>query len=199
MVDAADPGSIADRLATGLAKIGLALKQQHRASSTDVGLSATQAQILVALMEKTRGVSELASHVGVGVATVSESVTALEAKGLVVRSEHPSDGRSVIVETTPAGDARIAEIAGWPDFLVEAIDHLSPEQQRVMLGATVELIRSLQEQGRIPIARMCVSCTYFRPDLHDDRVRPHHCAFVDAAFGDGEIRVDCADFVPVSV
>lgn len=53
--------------------------------------------------------------------------------------------------------------------------------------------------GAYSRARMCVTCTDFRPDVNDDPVRPHHCAFVDAAFGDGETRVDCADFVPVSV
>jgi hypothetical protein len=55
------------------------------------------------------------------------------------------------------------------------------------------MIRTLQERGRIPVARMCVSCTFFRPFRHDDRARPHHCAFVDAPFGDGELRLDCPD------
>jgi hypothetical protein len=31
------------------------------------------------------------------------------------------------------------------------------------------------------------------PFRHDDRVRPHHCAFVDAPVGDGELRLDCPD------
>lgn len=198
MVDAADPGPIGERLATGLAKIGLAIKHQHRASSSEADLSPTQAQILVALMDKGHGISELARLVGVGVATISESVTTLEAKGLVNRRRHPSDRRAVVVETTDEGDRRITEIAGWPDFLIQAIDQLTPEQQMTLLGATVALIRTLQEQGQIPVARMCVSCTYFRPNVHDDALRPHHCAFVDAAFGDHEIRVDCRDFVPAS-
>jgi hypothetical protein len=41
---------------------------------------------------------------------------------------------------------------------------------------------------------MCVSCRFFRPFQHDDLARPHHCAFVDAPFGDGELRLDCPDF-----
>ena len=55
------------------------------------------------------------------------------------------------------------------------------------------MIRTLQEKGRIPVARMCVSCRFFQPFRHDNPARPHHCAFVDAAFGDEELRLDCPD------
>jgi hypothetical protein len=55
------------------------------------------------------------------------------------------------------------------------------------------MIRTLQERGRIPVARMCVSCRYFQPFRYPDPDRPHHCAFVDAPFGDGELRLDCPD------
>ena len=34
---------------------------------------------------------------------------------------------------------------------------------------------------------------YFRPRVHDDDQRPHHCALVDAAFGDRTIREDCPE------
>jgi protoglobin len=40
---------------------------------------------------------------------------------------------------------------------------------------------------------MCVSCRFFRPFIHDDPTHPHQCAFVDAPFGDGELRLDCPD------
>jgi len=43
---------------------------------------------------------------------------------------------------------------------------------------------------------MCVTCRYFRPNAHDDPERPHHCAFVEAAFGDRNLRVDCLDHDP---
>jgi hypothetical protein len=36
----------------------------------------------------------------------------------------------------------------------------------------------------------------FRPYAHPDPRAPHHCAFVDAPFGDGQLRVDCPDQTP---
>jgi hypothetical protein len=40
-------------------------------------------------------------------------------------------------------------------------------------------------------------CRFVRPYLHANAREPHHCAYVDAPFGDGELRVDCADHVPL--
>jgi hypothetical protein len=57
----------------------------------------------------------------------------------------------------------------------------------------VKMIRTLQERGEIPVSRMCVTCRFFRPRVHDDPTRPHHCAFVDAPFGDRSLRLECAD------
>jgi hypothetical protein len=41
---------------------------------------------------------------------------------------------------------------------------------------------------------MCVFCTYFRPNVHKSATAPHHCAYIDKAFGDAELRVDCPDY-----
>ena len=59
--------------------------------------------------------------------------------------------------------------------------------------ANALLDEALQEARAIPVQRMCLTCRHFRPHVHDDPARPHHCAFVDAAFGDAALRLDCAD------
>lgn len=191
-----DPGPLSERLATGMAKLGLALKHELRAQAGSRGLSPTQAQLVVALSSRPRRVGELAAELGVGVATVSEALSAIESKGLVERRPDPSDRRAYEIRLTAAGSEAAAELAGWPDFLAAAIETLDPSRQEALLAVTIELIRRLQDEGRIPLARMCVTCAYFRPDAHpDDPARPHHCAFVDAPFGPVELRVDCADYV----
>ncbi|WP_242908088.1 hypothetical protein [Actinomadura terrae] len=55
---------------------------------------------------------------------------------------------------------------------------------------------SLQDRRAIPVARMCLTCTYFRPNAHPGTDRPHHCAFVDNPFDDGELRLECPDHQP---
>ena len=135
----------------------------------------------------------LAEQLGVTAATTSDSVTALHRKGLVAKKPSVGDGRGVVVVLTPTGSREAAASASWPDFLLEAVGELSIAEQATFLRALVAMIRALQEKGRIPVARMCVSCRFFRPFQHDNSARPHHCAFVDAPFGDGELRLDCPD------
>jgi DNA-binding MarR family transcriptional regulator len=183
------------RVTIGLAKIGIALKQQAWAEAGGRGLTPTQGQVLALLRANPDGLrlGALAEQLGVTAATTSDSVTALQRKGLVAKESSAGDGRGVVVVLTPTGSREAAAAAAWPDFLLEAVGELSPAEQATFLRALVAMIRTLQEKGRIPIARMCVSCNFFRPFQHDDPVHPHHCAFVDAPFGDAELRLDCPD------
>ena len=61
-------------------------------------------------------------------ATTSDSVSALQRKGLVAKLPLASDGRGVLVRLTPAGTREAAAAAAWPDSL-EAVDELSEAEQ----------------------------------------------------------------------
>jgi DNA-binding MarR family transcriptional regulator len=189
------------RVTIGLAKIGIALKQQAWAEAGGRGLTPTQGQVLALLRANPNGLRlrALAEQLGVSAATTSDSVAALHRKGLVAKEGTASDGRAVIVVLTPTGSRGPPAAAAWPDFLLEAVGELSAAEQATFLRALVAMIRTLQEKGRIPVARMCVSCRFFQPFRHDNPARPHHCAFVDAPFGDGELRLDCPDHSPAPV
>jgi len=183
------------RVTIGLAKIGMALKQQAWAEAGGRGLTPTQGQVLALLRANPDGLrlGVVAEQLGVTAATTSDSVTALHRKGLVTKEPTAGDRRGIVVLLTPTGSREAAAAAAWPDFLLEAVGELSTAEQATFLRALVAMIRTLQEKRRIPVARMCVSCRFFRPLVHNDPVRPHHCAFVDAPFGDGELRLDCSD------
>jgi DNA-binding MarR family transcriptional regulator len=188
-------GPLDRRVTIGLAKIGIALKQQAWAEAGGRGLTPTQGQVLALLRANPDGLRlrKLAEQLGVTAATASDSVTALHRKGLVAKKPTAGDGRGVVVVLTPTGSREAAAAATWPDFLLEAVGELSTAEQATFLRALVAMIRTLQEKGRIPVARMCVSCRFFQPYRHNNPARPHHCAFVDAPFGDGELRLDCPD------
>jgi DNA-binding MarR family transcriptional regulator len=194
-----DAGAAPERIATGLHKIGLVLRnaawQDHRRS----GLTPTQAQLLLAAAsdERARTLSELAAEIGVTAPTASDSLSALESKGLVEKGRAPGNARALAVRPTPAGRRLAGRLALWPDFLMTALEELDAADRSAFQRALVKMIRSLQVQGRIPVARMCVGCTFFRPYAHAETQSPHHCAFVDAPFGDAELRIDCADHVPM--
>lgn len=190
------------RLSTGLAKLGLAIKAKSWRKAAREGLTPTQGQILAQLLslgEDGASLRQVAAQLGVRPPTAAEAVAALARKGLVRKSSDPRDGRSVRIRLTHKGVEAARRAASWPDFLSGALDRLTAAEQTALLGALIKMIRHLQEQGEIPVARMCVECRYFRPNAHRSRRRPHHCDFVDAAFGERDFRLDCPDFEPALI
>ncbi|MGE3844612.1 MAG: MarR family winged helix-turn-helix transcriptional regulator [Vicinamibacterales bacterium] len=188
-----DPPPLEQRIATGLHKLGLALKHQEWSDASDHKLSPTQGQILAALAaEGALSASEVSTRLGIGLATISEAVTTLAAKGLLRRTPDPRHPRARLLHLTASGRRRAAHARAWPEFLTSAVGTLTADEQTTLLQALMKMIRTLQEQGQIPVQRMCVSCTHFRPHVHDGD-QPHHCAFVDAPLGPSALRLDCRD------
>jgi len=181
------------RIATGLHKLGLALKHQEWSHANEHGLSPTQGQILALLaVEGTLTASEVGERLGIRLPTISEAVTALAAKGLVRRRPDERHPRARLLQLTAAGRRLSVEARAWPEFLTQAVGALTPAEQATLLTALMKMIRTLQEQGRIPVQRMCVGCTHFRPHVRAGET-PHHCAFVDAPMGAAHLRLDCAE------
>lgn len=190
---------IRQRLAIGLYKLGLAVKHEERRQSIHTGLSPTQAEILTFLVaEGARTPSEAASVLGVSLPTVSDSVSALVAKGLVMKKPDPTHHRAIFLTLTRAGRAAAQRVIRWPEFLLSSLGTLSDTQQESLLSSLVSLLREMQEDGQIPVQRMCVTCTFFRPNVHAGE-RPHHCAFVDAAMGPAHLRLVCDEHEMASV
>jgi len=189
--------SLSARVSAGLARISLVLRHHGWHTAAAQSLTPTQAQILSALASRPprsltpSGVAEL---LALSLPTVSDSVAALARKGLVRRRRDPADRRAALLELTARGRGAAAVASTWPDYLLAAVDSLPAAQQEQLLAALMAMIRSLQQQGRIPVARMCTNCLYFEPDRFPGSALPHYCAFVRAPFGVEQFRLDCPDF-----
>lgn len=183
-------------LATGLAKIGLVIRHRAWQAAENSGLTPTQSQVLASIGATPEGwlsVSEIGRHLAVTQPTASDAIAALERKRLVVRSRSDDDARVVRVKLTTLGRRRAQDIAAWPDALMSAIGELDPAEQGIFLKGLMKMIRSLQESGQVPTARMCATCTYFRPHAHPGTQTPHHCAYVDAPLRETDLRLDCRE------
>lgn len=184
-------------IATGLAKIGLFLRTENWRQADAAALSPTQAQILAHLTQRGPArVTTLAEALGVTQPTASDAAGALIRKGHVAKHADPDDARASLLHATASGRRAAAATAVWPDALLGAIDMLGTDERAVFLKALMKMIRELQVRGAIPVQRLCATCRFFRPNVHDDPAAPHHCAFVDAAFGDASLRLDCGEHEP---
>jgi len=184
----------AKRVTAGLAKIALVLKSRAWKGAGPAGVTPTQGQALGLLREAPQGMrlTALAELLGVSAPTASDAVNSLVGKGLAAKEPGP-DKRSVTLRLTSAGQEVADRTAEWPGFLARAVEALEPSEQAAFLRSLVKIVRALQESGDIAPQRMCVTCRYFRPLVHDDTVNPHHCAYVDAPFGDRHLRWNCAE------
>lgn len=182
----------------GLAKIGMALRSQAWRQGEKTDLTPTQAEILAILNSRPIGMrlSEVATALAVSAPTASDAVATLVGKRLMRKTRSSNDGRALVLRLTQAGRRKAEQASHWPDFLLNAVDELNPAEQAVFHRALIKMIRTLQRRGDIPVARMCVTCRYFKPYAHPDANAPHHCGYVDASFGEAQLRIDCADHQP---
>lgn len=185
---------IAKRVTSGLAKIGLVLRSRAWKGAGTAGVTPTQGHALGLLRDAPDGMrlGAIAKLLGISAPTASEAMNTLVTKGLAAKTPG-LDKRSISLVLTPEGEALADQTREWPDFLADAVDTLDAAEQAALLRALVKVIRALQVRDEIPHQRMCVTCEHFRPFAHADLLNPHHCAYVDAAFGDRHLRLNCPE------
>ena len=190
------PPPLTRRLRDGLDRIATVLRADHWSAAEIAGLVPTQAYILTLLAGRgAEGlrVKEIAGHLGVSQPTATDSIAALARKGLVAKQAAAGDARATTVRLTDAGQATVRALGLSAMLTDAALATLSLDEQQTLLRLLIKVIRSLQDTAGMPVQRLCVTCRYFRPEVHSDRAAPHHCDFVDAAFGDRGLRLDCGD------
>ena len=142
-------------IATGLARIGMALRADAWSQAGTKNLSPTQAQILVHLVQRGPArVSAVAEALAVTQSTASEAVTTLVRKDHVERRSDPDDARATLLHATETGRRLAHELAVWPDALLGAIDALDPVEQAAFTRELVKMIGSLQERRAMLVQRM---------------------------------------------
>lgn len=192
-----DRDELPGRLVSGLSKIGLAMKSRPWRRQGRQGVGPLQVQVLSFLRTQPNRcamVSVIAKELSVKLPTASEVIRTLELKQLVRRRRSDTDNRVVTVHLTAKGMKASQVGTGWPEALAAATQQLSVQEQANLLAILVKMIRALQLQGEIPVARMCVSCQHFGPNAHPGSAAPHHCQFVDAPLADHSLRIDCSDY-----
>jgi DNA-binding MarR family transcriptional regulator len=188
---------VSNKLLSGLNRIGLAMRSAAWGDATESGLTPTQSQILAFIAARSAQnprSGDAADALGITPQTASVAIAALVAKGLVTKVPDASDRRASSLKLTRQGEVAARVAAQWPDFLLTAVQELDPPERRVFLRILIKLIRRLQNDGQIVPQRLCVTCVHFQPNVHPQNpAGPHHCAFVDAPFGDLDLRLDCGD------
>jgi len=191
-------GEVAAKVAGALERLGQASGVLARRAAEADGLSPIQLRLLLRLAaapERRWRPSALAREFDVSAASLSDSIAALERKGLVERRPLGSDRRGTSLHLSGAGRRLAAEAAVPTAPLERAVAALPQAEQLALMGSLFALIESLREEGVITVARMCVSCAHFRPGAHSG-AQPNHCALLDIPLGAADLRLDCPEHEP---
>lgn len=184
------------QIATALSKLGTFLRASQWQQAERNAVTPTQAQILMHLAGRGPArVTALAQEMAVTQPTVSDAAAALLRKGHVEKRPDADDARATRLHVTSTGAMLAGSMGQWPDALLGALGELDETERTVLLKGLGKMILSLQRAGAIPVQRMCATCLHFRRDAYPGAAAPHHCAFVDAPFGEADFRFDCADHV----
>jgi DNA-binding MarR family transcriptional regulator len=189
-------GDVDKKIVASLEKLSQVFRILLRGEAQDRGLSPIQAQFLVHLLHHgaaLRRVSQLAREFDLTLATVSDAVGSLEKKGLIRREPWPHDKRIMSLCLTPTGEHTARELAAWANVVEEHIKGRSPKEKEAVMRFLMGLIGSLQKSGLITVARMCVTCRFFRPDAHPGESSLHHCALLDVPLCGSDLRADCPE------
>ncbi len=192
------PPDVDAKLVAALERVGQALRVQMWDKAKQHGLSPTQLQVLLRLASDPparRRIGVLAGELDVTHPTVSDAVAVLRRKELVDRD---SGSRTAALSLSARGRAVAAGLADWDQRTRQQLADLPVGDKHATLQLLLDLIAGLQRSGAITVARICVTCRFFRRDAHPNSPRPHHCALVDAPMGSGELRIDCAEHQPLA-
>ncbi|MFC4553959.1 MarR family winged helix-turn-helix transcriptional regulator [Georgenia faecalis] len=134
-------------LATELRMTILRLSRRIRSESSAADVSESQYCVLSGLSAQGAMTPRaLAERDGVQPPSMTRTIAGLEQAGLVARNDHPSDGRQVLIELTPAGAEVVRETrrrrSAWVSRRLAA---LSPED-RAVLSRAVDILKEMASQ-----------------------------------------------------
>lgn len=90
----------------------------------------------------------VAEEAGISKGTLTGVARTLEARGLVARSAHPTDGRLVLLRLTPEGDALMRQV--FPEFNEEEAfvsDRLDDDACRNLADGLRQVVLQVEEHG----------------------------------------------------
>ncbi|MCY1518611.1 MarR family protein [compost metagenome] len=128
-------------------------------------------------------------YLGLTKGTVSQSLKALEAKGLIAKRQDQKDKRSVRLELTPGARELLAAVTP-PAFLVEAAAAMGQDATALerLLG---ELLRTIQRQNDVPGFGLCKTCRF-----HQQRDGEPFCGLTLEPLARPSIELICREHAP---
>jgi DNA-binding MarR family transcriptional regulator len=159
------------------------------------GLNPTQKDALnyIAVANRySRNPSALADFLGSTRGTVSQTLIALERKGLIARRADSRDGRAITLELTRAGRSLLEAL---DDTAVERAARVLPGLQQANLAELLaDVLAEAQRQNKFRTFGICRTCVHFQRDSAPTAAGgPHRCGLTREPLSDSDSRLICRE------
>lgn len=183
---------IREQLSFGLGRLSAVARQRDWKIGEDLGLTPTQGDILRLLANRPKGLrlNQLAAQLSVRPSTASDAVSALVAKGLVLRSPDPESARAIRIGLAPDGSRLVGQAV---DGHRHVVDLLTDAEAGAMHKIVINVIRRLQTAGQIAPQRMCVTCRYFVTEAEPEETGRSYCGLIEQPLNPVDLRIDCPE------
>jgi DNA-binding MarR family transcriptional regulator len=185
--------NIDSKIVAALEKISEVFRVLLWTEAKEHNVSPIQMQILIFLKyhtsDKQRRIAFIAKEFNLTKATISDSVKALEQKGLIKRETDTVDSRSFNFSLTEKGMKLTGVVENFTVPLDIAISSLSQDQKNYLLSSIFDLIFRLNSQGIISTQRMCYNCFYYG----GNRAEYHFCNLMQAPLKFDDLRLECPE------
>ena len=177
-----------DDIAVLLERLARVLQNESHAE----GLKPTQWEALRYLARAnrfSRTPSGLTAYLGTTKGTVSQTLNALERKGLVGKTEDPADRRQVRIDLTAKGGRLLKRDP--VDGVLRSVSALSGREQQTLRHSLETLLtETLRRRGGRPFG-LCHSCRHFK--ANDPDGAPHRCGLLDVALSPDDSNQICVE------
>lgn len=180
-----------DRIAVVLERLARVIQNDAHSE----GLKPTQWEALRYLARAnrfSRTPSGLTAYLGMTKGTVSQTLNALERKGLVAKRTDAADRRQVHIDLTADG-VRLLERDPVDALLGSAATLSAEDRQGLAQGLKGLLTETLSRRNGRPFG-VCRSCRFFR--ANDPEGAPHRCGLLDVALSADDSQRICVEQEP---
>ncbi|WP_443218276.1 MarR family winged helix-turn-helix transcriptional regulator [Pseudomonas sp. TNT2022 ID1044] len=125
-------------------------------------------------------------YLGLTKGTVSQSLKALEGKGLLTKQPDVRDKRSVHLKLTAPAQALLDAVMP-PDFLVNAAQRMGARAEDLE-GLLLELLRNIQQGENVPSFGLCRTCRF-----HQTVVGGAFCGLTQEPLETKEVELICRE------
>lgn len=184
------PETLDAKIATALELVARALQVIRQHEATALGVTRLQLDVLRLVLSKpppAHNTTALGLELGVRQSTVSDAISALEAKGLLHRHPDRADKRRTVLEPTQSALAMLRDTAlavPLTGAVADAGDDTSKAETYMLL---LGVLAGLSADASLPVGRTCLTCAHYR------RTPGPHCEFLGVDLDACRHEVNCPD------